>query len=195
MRIVVLGIGNPLVADDGVGIRVVARLRASLRDQRVGLVESQRGGLELLDHLEGWDRACIVDAAVTGTHPPGEVFRVTMQSPYRPVGFRSLHTLGLDAVLALGSIAGTTLPESVTMYAVEAADIESFGKPCTERVEAAIPVVTSRILSDLLESLPDCDIIHRERDGGDPWPPPGWPAEVARGPRSVTRNTIRGSTP
>ncbi len=155
MRIAVLGIGNLLTADDGVGIRAVREFGASVTDMRVACSECERGGLDLLDHLAGFDRAIIIDASNTGSHPCGAVFEFTLRKPFALDISPSLHTIGFGSVLAFGEVAGMKLPEEVTVYCIEAADIETFGADCTPIVEAAIPIVVTRLKNKISELVPD----------------------------------------
>lgn len=155
MDVAVLGIGNELAADDGVGIHVVRQLQALFAEPRLHCLESERGGMDILDRLEGFDRAFIIDAACSGRHAPGTIAKSALR-PVEPQGFHSsLHTLSVDAVLSLGSLAGFRLPDEVTLYTIEAADIETFGSGCTEAVRAAIPEVVSRVKADILSLCPD----------------------------------------
>ena len=77
MRTLVLGLGNSILGDDGVGIQVAARAREALVGSGVEVDEEHRGGLRLMERLVGYDRAVIVDAIVTGRNPPGTVVRLT----------------------------------------------------------------------------------------------------------------------
>ena len=71
-RILVLGLGNDILGDDAVGLLAARRLRALLPES-VDVVESRGAGLDLLDLLEGYDRALLLDAIMTGKHPPGTI--------------------------------------------------------------------------------------------------------------------------
>lgn len=155
VKIAVIGVGNLLVSDDGVGIRVLREFRGSVADTRVTCFECERGGLDLLDKLANFDRAIVIDAAMTDNHPQGTVLTFTLRKPFTLGTLPSLHTIDLDAVLAFGSVAGVKLPDEVTVYTVEAADIETFGAGCTPNVRSAIPDVVAQLKSQLLELLPD----------------------------------------
>ena len=65
MKTLVLGLGNPILSDDGVGLRVARELENRLDQQEVTVVETSMAGLDLLDLLAGYDRAIIVDAIQT----------------------------------------------------------------------------------------------------------------------------------
>ena len=155
MRALVIGIGNPLAGDDGVGIRAIAQLRKTISDERIFLVESERGGLDLLDLLEGHPTAIVIDAALTGTKPPGTISSFNIRRPFVVETLPSLHTIGLCTVLAFGTTMGITLPEEVTVYTVEARDIETFHEGCTPEVEGAIQDLTDMLVRELRKILPD----------------------------------------
>lgn len=154
MRVAVLGIGNLLAADDGVGIRSLREFQSCIDDQRIACFECERGGLDLLDKLEGFERSIIIDAARTGNHPYGRVFEFMLRKPFASDNLPSLHTIGLGAALAFGEVAGMKLPQEVTVYCIEAADIETFGAGCTPIVEAAIPIVVARMRSQVSRLVP-----------------------------------------
>jgi hydrogenase maturation protease len=121
----------------------------------VACLECERGGLDLLDTLAGFEQAIILDAAQTGSHPPGTILEMTLHAPYLHECSPSLHTIGIGGVLALGETAGVDLPGEVTIYGVEAADIETFGSGCTPAVEASIPRVLTRLRDNLTTLIPD----------------------------------------
>ncbi len=152
MKVAVIGIGNCSVADDGAGIFAVRELSRMLNDERVSVMESERGGLELLDLLPGYDRAIIVDAARTGLYPPGNLVTFTLTDHSTPHTTFSLHTIDLGEVLALGSAVGLAIPPFVTLVGVEARDTQTFGAPCTPAVKAALPHATE-LLAQMLQGL------------------------------------------
>ena len=70
MRTLIVGLGNPLVTDDSVGLRVVEELRPLLADRAdVEVAEDYWGGLRLMERMIGFDRAIVVDAIHTGAPP------------------------------------------------------------------------------------------------------------------------------
>lgn len=155
MKVVVIGIGNLIASDDGVGIQSVRKFQRSFADEGVTCVECERGGLDLLDLMKDFDAAVIVDAARTGACSPGSVTTFVARKPFALATHRSLHTMELDSVLAFGSLMGMPLPDEVTVLAVEALDIETFHEGCTGEVQSAIPHVVTRIRDEILKILPD----------------------------------------
>jgi len=171
MKVAVLGIGNEMVADDGVAIHTVRLLRSVVPDTRVYCLESERGGMDILDQLEGFERAFVIDASCSGLHPAGTINRYVIRAPFGQSSPPSLHTVSLNAVLALGSTTGLRLPEEVFIYTIEATDIETFGAGCTERVQRAIPEAVSRLKADILSILPDASCVPRQGKSVHPFPP------------------------
>jgi hydrogenase maturation protease len=147
MKILVLGLGNPLITDDSVGLRVAAKLKPLLADRpEIEVSEDYWGGLRLMERMVGFDRAIVIDAICTGA-PPGTIHRLTPDSiPTQRSA--SSHDVNLPTALALGRIAGLQLPrdEDILLVAIEAEDILSFGEQCTPAVESAIVPVVEEVL-------------------------------------------------
>lgn len=139
MKILVLGLGNPLVTDDSVGLRVAAELKRMLADRpEVEVSEDYWGGLRLMERMAGYDRAIVVDAISTGA-PPGTIHKLGVASiPTQHSA--SAHDVNLPTALALGRQTGVPLPrdEDILLVGIEAEDVVTFGERCTPAVEAAI---------------------------------------------------------
>lgn len=158
MKTLILGLGNPLVSDDSVGLRVAAELGPLLRDRPdVELGEDYWGGLRLMERMIGFDRAIVVDAIVTGA-PPGTLHRLRADSiPTQRSA--SAHDVNLPTALALGRQAGAHLPrdEDIVLVGVEAQDVLTFNEECTPLVAAAVPKAVAEVLAVLaaLDARPE----------------------------------------
>ncbi len=152
-KTLILGLGNPLVSDDSVGLRVVAALRPLLAGRGdVELDEDYWGGLRLMERLIGYERAVIVDAIRTGA-VPGTIHLLTTDAvPTQRSA--SAHDVNLPTALAFGRQAGAVLPrdEDVLLVGVEAEDILTFADACTPAVAAAIPRAVEAVMAILDES-------------------------------------------
>jgi hydrogenase maturation protease len=150
MKTLVLGLGNPLIADDRVGLRVVAELKpllAGRSDIEVG--EDYWGGLRLMERMVGFDRAVVVDAICTKA-PPGTIHRLTPDSiPTQKSN--SAHDMTLPTALALGRQVDAHLPldKNIRLIGIEAEDVLTFTEHCTPAVEAAIPQAVQAVLEEL----------------------------------------------
>lgn len=150
MKTLVLGLGNPLLRDDSVGLRVVQQLRADLIDHpEVEISEDYWGGLRLMERMVGYDRVIVVDAMRSGG-PAGAVFRLTPGSVATQRS-ASTHDVNLSTALRLGRMAGTQLPpdERIVLVGIEADDVETFGEELTPDVQRAIPEAIRLIIAEL----------------------------------------------
>ena len=148
MKTLILGLGNPLLTDDSVGLQVIAQLRPLLagRDD-LEVDEDYWGGLRLMERLVGFDRAILVDAICTGA-APGTIHRLSVDSmPTQHSA--SAHDANLATALALGRQTGAHLPadEDILLVGIEAEDIITFSERCTPQVQAAIPRAVEAVMA------------------------------------------------
>ncbi|HUW13998.1 MAG TPA: hydrogenase maturation protease [Anaerolineae bacterium] len=151
MKTLVLGLGNTILTDDGVGIHVIREAAAAYSSDDVTFAEASVGGLRLLDLLAGQDRVILVDAIQTPGVRPGDLHCLHPSDVRASLHAGSSHDLSLPDALALGRSLGLPLPrdENFTILAVEAEDVLTFGETCTEQVQAAIPALASKVLEEL----------------------------------------------
>jgi hydrogenase maturation protease len=147
-QVLVLGIGNPLRGDDGIGPRVIKALNRRGLPEGATALDAGTGGLDLLQILGGWERAVIVDASDIGREP-GQFVRFTPDEA-RFVGsedMTSLHNAGLAEVLALADAVGQPLPELV-IFGVQPGKID-WGEGLSPTVEAALPSLAYAVLEEI----------------------------------------------
>ena len=150
MKTLVLGLGNPLLKDDSVGLRVVKELMTRVNGQPdVELDLDYWGGLRLMERMIGYERAIVIDAICTGAEP-GTIHQLgpddipTQRSA-------SAHDMNLQTALQLGRQAGAQLPtsENILLIGIEAKDVQTFDETLSPQVEAILPEVVERVLSEL----------------------------------------------
>jgi hydrogenase maturation protease len=149
MKTLVLGLGNPILTDDGVGIEVVRALKPRVDDPQVTLHESSLGGLNLLDILVGYDRAIIVDAIQTRDGTTGAVYHLQSDDFEPCLHVSCAHDVDFATALELGRKIGLTLPRDITIVAVEVQDVTTFGEECTPVVQVAINTAVDMVLQEL----------------------------------------------
>lgn len=154
MKTLVLGLGNPILTDDGVGVRVADAVRAALPlDSEVEVSEASVGGLRLLERVIGYDRVILIDALYgNGYLQPGTIHRLTLDdlrtiSPTQHSA--SAHDTNLITALEMGQRMGLPLPQEFIIYAVEVENILDFGDTPTPAVAKAIPKVAAAVLNEL----------------------------------------------
>jgi hydrogenase maturation protease len=150
MKTLVLGMGNAILSDDGVGIRVAHEVVNQLKNPQVTVLETSAAGLSLLDSIVGYDKVIIIDAIQTEKGEAGQVYRMSTADFSLAKHFSSPHQINLVTALELGKMLNLAMPEEITVFAIEAKDITSFSEECTPEVEKAIPEVVKMVLDDLV---------------------------------------------
>jgi hydrogenase maturation protease len=150
----ILGLGNPLRGDDGIGPRVIEEVTRRGLPEGVSSLDGGTGGLDLLNVLEGWKRVVVVDAADVGREPGQFVRFAPDQARFvKPTDSFSLHHAGLGEVLALANVLGRTLPE-MTIFGVQPARV-GWGQGLSPAVEAALPALTDAVLEESTGGSPE----------------------------------------
>jgi hydrogenase maturation protease len=158
VKTLILGLGNPILSDDGVGCRVAMALRNRLKEPNIDVVEASLAGLDFLDLLTAYDRAIIIDAIQTVEGLPGNIYRLEPEilADTRHTG--TPHDVNFATALELGKKLRLPLPQQITIFAIEVKDVTSFGEKCTPEVMKAIPTCAAMIIQELEHTLGcECD--------------------------------------
>lgn len=142
MKTLILGVGNLLLKDEGVGIHVIQALEKENLPSGITLMDGGTGGLHLISWLTGYDRIIMIDATLD-SHPPGTVrtLRPRYASDFPPL--MSAHEIGLKDMIDAMALCGD-LPE-IELIVISVADISEVGTTLSPAVEAAIPEVVRTI--------------------------------------------------
>jgi hydrogenase maturation protease len=153
MKTLILGLGNPILTDDGVGVRVAEAVRAALpADSPVEVREVSLGGLTLMETMVGYERVILIDAWQSQNGQPGTVRRMTLENlqTIAPTQHSaSPHDTGLLTALEMGRRLGLPLPKEIIIYAVEVENVSDFGESPTPAVTQVIPKVVAAVLVEL----------------------------------------------
>lgn len=158
MKTLVIGLGNPILCDDGIGNRVARVLSNRCQLPDVTITETSQAGLDFIDLVIGYDKIIIIDAIITGHNKPGNIMRLTPQSLYTTLHSSSLHDINLSSAIELGRKLQAPMPEEISIFAIEVQDIDTFGEYCTPEVEAAIPRCVERVLAELGKQVSNCKL-------------------------------------
>lgn len=137
--------------DDAVGVIAAEHLG---REVEADVITGTARGLALLDQLEGYDRAIIVDATQSGDDAPGTVRRAHIDpaSSVAPMG--GPHEMSAAAMLGWARRTGYALPEHLAVYTVQAADVSTVGEELSAAVEKAIPQLVQRVVREQFSPTP-----------------------------------------
>ena len=157
----VLGLGNPVLCDDAVGLRVAAALALLLEVdpiEGVRIATSTRGGFELIDLLAGAREAIIVDCLSGPASEPGAIRHLTLQEVAGSARLVGAHDISVATAFDLAGQLGIEMPARVEIIGVEGADTLTVSEDLTPKVEAAVGVL-ARELHAFLRGRVSCRAI------------------------------------
>ena len=150
MKTIIIGLGNPILSDDSVGIKISRELRTRLIGyDGVDVAEAYAGGIRLMDVMIGYEKAIIVDAMVTGDSLPGTVRSIPLSDLVSTRNIVSTHDTNLSTALEMGKMLGLHLPSEIEIWGVEALDVENFSEDLTEDVAKTVPILVQKIVEGL----------------------------------------------
>jgi len=169
-RTLILGLGNPILRDDGVGIRLATDLAARLGVPdgiRLGpkgplpgvhfLTECSLGGLTLVETIAGFDRVVVLDAIGTRGGIPGDWHVFTAEALKQTMNLSNVHDANFATALELGRRMGFHLPadRDILVFAVEVEDTLTFDEAMSPSLEAAYSAYSAGIFGELARTMPD----------------------------------------
>jgi len=172
MKTLIVGLGNPILGDDGVGWRVAEEVRKQLsspsppsplpvgegcRRRGEGDIDVDflsLGGISLMEHLIGYERAILIDAFSLDA-PDGSisVLKLNQLPNYSAFHVTSAHDTSLQNALELGKSMGAQLPDDITVVGIATKHIDEFGEELSPPVARVVPCVTNIVLDLLRETV------------------------------------------
>lgn len=142
MNTLILGVGNILLKDEGVGIHVIHALEKEELPSGVDIMDGGTGGFHLVSWIEKYDRIIMIDATLD-KNPPGTVriLKPRYASDFPPL--MSAHEIGLRDMMSIMELTAT-MPE-IDLIVISASDVSEVGMELTPEVEKAVPQVVEII--------------------------------------------------
>jgi hydrogenase maturation protease len=154
-RILVVGLGNPNLGDDGVGWRVAEEVKRRLPpDQPVNVLCLSLGGVSLMEHLIGYECAILVDA-FTLEEPTGSILILKLNDIPHFSAFHTTnrHDTPLQTAIELGKSMGAQLPDDVMVVGIATKHVCSFSTSLSPSIEQAVPQAVSFVMDLLGEKV------------------------------------------
>lgn len=150
-RIVILGIGNILLSDEGIGVHVANELAKTELPPEVSVVEGGTDGFRLLNVITEADRLIIVDSLRTGAEP-GTIYRFDVGDVRCcPSGFKtSVHQIGILEVIDLSGLIGKT--PHTTVIGVEPKSLE-MNMELSQEIREKIPKIIELVMDEMKRSI------------------------------------------
>lgn len=153
-RILILGVGNPILSDDRAGLLVAEKLASASLEYpncTVALETATEGGLEFLEKLEHFDKAIIIDAMVSGALEVGEVRELQLEDLQQTSNLLSSHGISLKTAVEFGRNLGLKMPSAIRIYGIEVSDNLTVSEDIDPRIDAATDNVANLICELLRE--------------------------------------------
>jgi len=159
MRTLLLGMGNPILSDDAIGVRLAADFKAAsepLPELDI-MEECSVGGLNLLEVLRGYQRAIVLDSLQTSKGTPGAWHRFTAEALRETIHLTNIHDANFATALELGRRIGLPLADDaeIHIFAVEIQDNHTFSERMTPALERAYPRLRTAIFKEVRELVRD----------------------------------------
>ena len=157
MKTLLLGMGNPILCDDAVGVRLAHDFKPELEGIRELDVfeDCSVGGLNLLDILAGYDRVVILDSIRTTEGVPGDWYYFTAGALRETLHLTNLHDANFATAMELGRALGLSLPlsKNIHIFAVEAKENRIFSSQMTPQLEEAYCRYAPGIFGEIIKLL------------------------------------------
>jgi len=152
MKTLIVGLGNPILGDDGVGWKVAEKVCQQLTSPgQADVTCLSLGGISLMEHLIGYDRAILIDAFAS-EDALGSIHVLTLNDlpNYSAFHITSTHDTSLQNAIEMGRSLGAYLPEDIMVVGIATRRIYDFSEELSPPVAEAVPQA-ARIVLDLLK--------------------------------------------
>lgn len=146
MKTLILGIGNPILSDDSVGIKIAREIEE--RKPELTVEQTDEAAIAMLDLIMDYEKLVIIDSIKTGQGEPGELYKLALDDFKPNMEFISSHGMDIATAFEVGRRLGCTMPQAVSIYAVEVKDNSNFNERCTPEIAARIPHMVKQIIEE-----------------------------------------------
>lgn len=164
-----IGLGNPILGDDGIGWRVVekaeeflvARSEEEKKRHQIDILYLSLGGLSLMENMEGYKDVVVVDSILTKSNPNGTIYSLPLSKlpDFSSGHSTAIHDTSLATALTVGRKMQMELPEDVWVIAVEAEYVFDFSEELSPPVAAAVPGAVEILLEVLSKDIREEKVI------------------------------------
>ena len=152
-KILVMGIGNDILTDDGIGPKLAGDLTKMDLPAEVTFKTAAVGGLELMETISGYSRIFMIDAIRTAGGKPGTVYFFSPDDFRETMHISNLHDINFFTALEVGNKLNYPLPSEIMIIAVEIAEDLEFSEELSPVLRKRYPDILSKTHKFLLEAL------------------------------------------
>jgi hydrogenase maturation protease len=151
--ILILGIGNEMLMDDGIGPKLVRKLQNFLPVSGIDYTTSLLGGMETIEIIKGYQKVIIVDGVMTGENPPGTVLCMKYPTHRNTLHLSNYHDISFEMSIQLARKLDLPVPDEICIIAVEIVEDRVFGQKLSAPVQKTYSNVFSSVVSIVQEKI------------------------------------------
>jgi len=154
-KVLILGMGNEILTDDGIGIKLTYELEKQIIHPDVSFDSLSIGGLEIIEFLSPYDTVIILDAIKTLNGVPGSVYRFVPDDFKSTLHIDNLHDISFLNALKVGEKLGIKTPSNIQIIAIEIVEDLEFGDEFTPQIQERWEDIKTEVKKIILTILKD----------------------------------------
>ncbi len=144
-KVLIHGIGNEILTDDGIGPKLVKRLKNNITENNVDFETAFLGGLEVLEYIQGYQTVIFIDAIRTKDGIPGTVYQLSPENFNSTIHLSSVHDVSFLTAVDLGKKIGLDMPEFIHIIAIEIVEDRVFDNSFTPLIQAKYDEIYGKV--------------------------------------------------
>ncbi len=152
-KILILGIGNDILTDDGIGPRITRDLSKIFTRPDIIFNYASCGGLEIMEYIKGYRKVIFIDAIRSDNGKPGEVYHFIPSDFRETSNISNLHDINFLTALKMGELLDIDLPSDLHVIAVEIISDLEFSEELSAELKEAYPVILEKAKTIVKECL------------------------------------------
>lgn len=151
MKVIVIGLGNPILTDDAAGIRISELFEKKIQtvafpeNIEIRVTQNESGGWDILDLVVGFDVLILIDALLDKSLKPGEL-RWHSDKVYTSIRLSGIHNMDMFSAIEYGRSLKLKVPGKIFVLGVGVKDVLTFNEECSPEVEAAIEKGAEKVM-------------------------------------------------
>ena len=141
----ILGIGNDILMDDGIGVKLVDKFKAENTNPNVAFETCMLGGFDVLDLIVGYKKVIIIDAIKTKNGTPGDIYYLQPSDFKETLHLSNMHDVSFLNALKFGNKLNLGVPKQIDIIAIEIVEDRIFGNEFTSPLMAKYPKIIKEV--------------------------------------------------
>lgn len=148
-KTIIIGLGNTILCDDGVGIYVVRELTKTIHNPDIVIEEASMGGLELIDRIADYKQVVLIDCIISEKDSFGTLVELSLDD-IKGGSAWTRHQVSLHEAIELARKSNIYITNDIKIYGIVVKDISTFSEDCTPVITSSIPVIVEKVKNKIL---------------------------------------------